>query len=339
METAEYSEGAVGVETADLRKGDAFHVWAQWVRRRRISLSSGRQTVAQRYRKRFVLLIAVAGVLTSVLALDLGGRQLAITFLDVGQGDCIVIETPNGTAILVDGGSTSESKVGEYRIMPYLEWAGIDRLDYVVLTHLDEDHTNGVEELLEAGFPIGTVLISAAATDVDEVEELCTIVDENKLKMVEISRRDKIICGKVEIECMYPDGSSTPASENEASVVLRLSYGRYSCLLTGDIEGRGEAAMEDYLRETFPAGGSKVTLLKVAHHGSKYSTPESLLKASAPVAAVISCGVDNSYGHPHEELLGRLEDAGCEIYCTAECGAVLVRTDGVRWSIVGYRGE
>ena len=204
-------------------------------------------------------------------------------------------------------------------------------MDYLVLTHLDEDHINGALELMQSGFPVGTVLVSSATTDEDKVEEIYTISKEYGIEMVDMSANDKILCGKVEIECVYPDEKSTPESENEASVVLRLTYGKFSCLLTGDLEGGGEKTVEEYLRNV-----PGITLLKAAHHGSKYSTSESFLQVTQPVAAVISCGEDNSYGHPHQELLQRLEVAGCDIYITAECGAVMVKTDGVRWSIEGY---
>lgn len=345
METAEYTEEPVGAETSGSENEGTVNGLRAVVPRtmavqsRKSDLRNKSRRSGRKCGKRWAVLLITATVLSAVLALDLGGRQLSITFLDVGQGDCIVIETPNGTSIMVDGGSTSESRVGEYRIRPYLEWAGIDRLDYVIVTHLDEDHVNGVEELLEDGFPIGTVLISAATTDRGEVEELYTIVDKNRTEMVEISFGDRLLCGKVEIECVSPQREGIPASENEASVVLRLTYGDFSCLLTGDIEGKGEEILEEHLAVQSESSKSEVTLLKVAHHGSKYSTSESFLKLTDPVAAVISCGADNSYGHPHEELLGRLEDAGCDIYCTADCGAVLVKTDGKRWSIVGYRAD
>ena len=293
---------------------------------KRLTVETGKKTV-----RRWQQLLVISLLLTFVLSVNIGNKWLKIVFLDVGQGDCICIGTPNGTTIIVDAGSSSERKLYEYRLKPYLEWAGIDRLDYLVLTHLDEDHINGALELMQSGFPVGTVLVSSATTDEDKVEEIYTISKEYGIEMVDMSANDKILCGKVEIECVYPDEKSTPESENEASVVLRLTYGKFSCLLTGDLEGGGEKTVEEYLRNV-----PGITLLKAAHHGSKYSTSESFLQVTQPVAAVISCGEDNSYGHPHQELLQRLEVAGCDIYITAECGAVMVKTDGVRWSIEGY---
>ena len=281
--------------------------------------------------RRPLLLAAVSLILVLELWADVGGRWLKITFLDVGQGDCICIEAPNGTVIMVDSGSSSDRSLCEYRVKPYLEWAGIDKVDYLVLTHLDEDHISGALDLLESGFPVGTVLISAATTDEDEMDDICGISVDNGAEVVEITQKSKIICGKVEIECIYPASNSIPTSENEASVVLKLTYGSFSCLLTGDLEGSGERSVEEYLRNQ-----PDITVLKVAHHGSKYSTSASFLDVTRPTAAVISCGENNSYGHPHGELLDRLEAIDCDIYITARCGAVLVKTDGRRWRIEGF---
>lgn len=289
------------------------------------------QKALRRRRRRWSGLAVVSVLMVIVLCARIGRRWMDITFLDVGQGDCICIEAPNGTVIMVDAGSSSERRLYEYRLEPYLRWAGIDRLDYLVLTHLDEDHINGALELLQAGFPVGTVLLSAAATDDEKVEEVSTLLEEMDTQMVEISRENKIICGKVEITCISPTKDSRPGTENEASVVLRVDYGGFSCLLTGDAEGSGEKEAEEYLRTM-----TGITVLKAAHHGSKYSTSESFLDVVQPAAVVISCGENNSYGHPHEELLNRLEAADCDIYITAQCGAVTVKTDGKKWMIEGY---
>lgn len=290
-----------------------------------------KKTGRRQFIRRRVRLLTVFVLLAGVLSVRIGGRTLVVTFLDVGQGDCICIETPNHTTILVDGGSSSASQVGEYRIRPWLEWAGIDHLDYLVLTHMDEDHVNGAKELLYEGFPVGILVISAASTDEDKVEEIYNIAEENSIKVVELNEEDKIISNKVEIDCLHPMKNSRYGSENEASVVLLLSYENFSCLLTGDLEGEGEERVREYLEEE-----NGITLLKVAHHGSKYSTSEEFLEAAHPAAAVISCGRNNRYGHPHEELLDRLDDAGCRVYSTAESGAVTVETDGIRWRIRTY---
>lgn len=280
---------------------------------------------------RWLSLFAVSLSLIAVLMLGIGRNRLEMVFLDVGQGDCIFIRMPNGVTMMVDGGSTSEKSVGELRILPFLTWAGVRELDYLVMSHLDEDHISGLIELLESGFPVRYLLVSELTMEGNGVEEIGTIATKNGTKVVKISENDRIMCGKVEIKCIAPAETLLPGSENECSVVLELNYRNFSCLLTGDVEGKGEAAVEEYVQDR-----GTYTVLKVAHHGSKYSTSAEFLEAISPLAAVISCGKDNSYGHPHEELIDRLEAVDSEIYCTAECGAVLVSTNGIRWSIEGY---
>ncbi len=283
---------------------------------------------------RWASLFLISVSLAAILILGIGRNRLEMYFLDVGQGDCIFIRMPDGTTMMVDGGSTSEEAVGEYRILPFLAWAGVDEIDYVVMTHLDRDHTSGLLELLEAGFPIRYLLVSNLIMEGSEVEKLGEIASKNGTIMVRVGENNRIICGKVEIECIAPDENLIPESENECSVVLDLTYGKFTCLLTGDVEGDGENAVEEYVREH-----GTYTVLKVAHHGSKYSTSAEFLQSVRPLAAVISCGEGNVYGHPHGELIDRLEAVDCEIFCTAECGAVLVSTDGIHLSIEGYAAQ
>ena len=288
--------------------------------------------------KRWGLLIAVWCTLTLILTVKVNDRQLFITFLDVGQGDSIFLEAPNGTTILVDCGSSSEKQVSEYVAEPFLRWAGVDHLDYLVITHMDEDHMNGVDELVLSGVSVETLLVSAATTEWDKVEELCEKSDISISKVVRMSNKDVIKCGEVEIKCLFPERQmGVTDSENEASVVLQVEYGDFSCLLTGDLEGRGEKQLISALRENKKQGDPGITLLKVAHHGSQYSTSEELLSLLRPAAAVISCGERNPYGHPHKQLLERLNAVGTEIYSTPDCGAVLVKTDGKHWRIGGWK--
>jgi competence protein ComEC len=282
-------------------------------------------------RKRWCVLCVVSTLLATILLFGIGRNRLEIVFLDVGQGDGIFLRMPNGATMMVDGGSSSEEAVCEQVIYPSLKWAGVRKLDYLVMTHLDSDHMNGLVDLLESGFPVGCLLVSEVTMDEIEVEGVEKVALENNTKVVRIGSNDSIKFGKVEIGCVSPSALTAPQTENECSVVLELKYRRFSCLLTGDVEGKGERAVEEYVR-TRPA----YTLLKVAHHGSKYSTSEAFLAAVRPAAAVISCGEKNSYGHPHEELLDRLEAVGSDIYCTAECGAVMVNTNGIRWEIKGF---
>ena len=260
------------------------------------------------------------------------GSELKITFLDVGQGDCIYIENDNGDCYLVDGGSSSVSHVGKYRLLPFLKFQGAGILEAVFVTHPDEDHCNGIMELLEQGEAQGIRVKNLVLPDVSESvknEGYLTLVQaagKAKIPISYLSRGQRLENGRLILTCLHPEKGDRNTEPNEYSIVLKASYGNFSALLTGDIEGNGERELTESLTEE-PAGG-RVTVLKAAHHGSKYSTPEAFLESERPVYAVISCGKKNSYGHPHRELLERLENCGAEILITWESGAVSFCTDG-----------
>ena len=138
------------------------------------------------------------------------------------------------------------------------------------------------------------------------------------------------------MRCLHPDGDSARNDTNAASAVLCLSYGSFSMLLTGDVEGKGEEAL---LRRLKQEEIENLSVLKVAHHGSRYATGEAFLKYVSPRLAIVSAGQNNSYGHPHEELLARLSVCGADVMVTYETGAVIVRTDGERMRIKGFLGD
>lgn len=139
--------------------------------------------------------------------------------------------------------------------------------------------------------------------------------------------------GGVSMSCLHPAGNFSGEDTNAASAVLYLTYGRFSMLLTGDVEGTGEEKLLQSLREE---GIEALSVLKVAHHGSKYATQEALLNILSPKFAVISAGRKNAYGHPHKELLARLAECGAEIMVTYETGAVMVETDGETMRVKGF---
>lgn len=251
-------------------------------------------------------------------------RGLTVTFLDVGQGDCICIELPGGGAWLVDGGSSDVSGVGEYRIEPFLKSQGIATLEAVFLSHSDSDHTSGVVELLESG-RIEIEMLALPCAEQDSTEEgfgeILALAKQRDIPVLWLQAGMTWEHGGVEAVCFHPEDGSRYATTNAASEVLYITYGNFSMLLTGDVEGAGEEALLDNLQE---ADISDVTVLKVAHHGSKYSSDAALLEQLSPRLAVISCGEDNSYGHPHEETLDRLGEVGSVILTTPEHEAITV---------------
>ncbi|MDM8237253.1 DNA internalization-related competence protein ComEC/Rec2 [[Ruminococcus] torques] len=257
--------------------------------------------------------------------------------LDVGQGDCIYIRGEQGD-YLVDGGSSDVSSAGIYRIEPYLLANAVDTLDYVFATHGDEDHINGIRELLEnqdLGVRIRNLVLPSEEYLDEKLLQLAETARGNGTRTAVMRSGDTITeeNGKTELKCLGPAEGTKLEPGNEASLVLELTYGDFCMLLTGDVEGQGEESL--YKEGKLP----QCDVLKAAHHGSHDSTTAEFLKAVQPKAALISAGVDNRYGHPHEETLERLKEAGCSVYSTQENGTLTVRTDGQKVKLSGYVRE
>lgn len=257
------------------------------------------------------------------------GEGMQVTVLDVGQGDSIYIGSPT-LDCLVDGGSSDVSSPGEYRIMPYLLSRAVDKLDYVFVTHGDEDHINGIQELLsgqDMGVEVKNLVLPPERFIDEKLAGLASVAVQNGTEVLTMERGSSVTDPgdggrEAVITCLSPDSTDDIGSGNAASLVLEVSYGEFDMILTGDVEGAGEVSLMDsgLLKEC--------DVLKAAHHGSKNSGSEEFLEMVSPGVTVISAGRDNRYGHPHQETLDRLEDAGSKVYSTQERGAVTIWTDG-----------
>lgn len=264
-------------------------------------------------------------------------NEFDIHMVDVGQGDCIYVHTLDDRSFLIDGGSTDRKEVERYQILPFLKYQGTDRLEFVLVTHPDSDHMNGILEMLEDyetnGITIGTLLLPDIAEECQNENYLLLLqkAAEKGIPVHRISAGEKIRIGEVMLTCMHPQKKGSYNDTNAESVVLHLRYGQFTALFTGDLEGEGERQLLEELEK------QKVSLLKVAHHGSSGATSQEFLDRIAPSVAIISCGQDNSYGHPHAETLQRLENAGAGIYVTKSCGAITVKADRKgRFGVSGY---
>ena len=243
---------------------------------------------------------------------------LGITCLDVGQGDCTVLLLPDGTSCLVDGGSSNLSAAGEDRILPYLQYEGIRRVEMIFLTHPDEDHTNGIEEILtDLSVTVGGLAIPAATADDEGWEELLSLCAEEGVPVYYLQTGDVWRKGELILTCLHPEADYEAEDTNDASLVLLLEYRYFTGLLTGDIGTEEEDLLRDLLTD--------VDWLKVAHHGSRYSTGEEFLSLVLPEIATISCSATNTYGHPHADTMERLAEAGSAVFVTAEEGAIQLR--------------
>jgi competence protein ComEC len=256
-----------------------------------------------------------AGIFALYLALMHG---FFVTFLDVGQGDCIVVHSLAGHTYMIDGGSSDISKVGTYRIVPYLKSQGIRALDYVIVTHFDEDHYSGIQEMIESGYPMKNLIVFQNIDTEDEgYKIIAELAKRQGISILRFSREDQLQEGELSLTCLFPNKVYT-AEKNQESLVFLLKYKEFDCLLTGDLEKQGE---EDLCKYDLP----EVEILKVGHHGSKNASSEELLSKINPLYAVISCGLNNRYGHPHADTINRLKNQGSNILVTAECGAVMVK--------------
>ena len=252
-------------------------------------------------------------------------NKVDITMIDVGQGDGIYIRDVYGKNYLVDGGSTDIKNPGENRIIPFLLSKGVSTLDYCFVTHGDTDHKNGLEEIIQDQnntLKVKRLVLPDKKFWDKNLLSLYKIARENNVKVYIFKTKDVIKNRKFEIEIIAPSTDYKGPSGNEASLVFLLKYKNFKMLFTGDLEGEGERFVENYSEL------GKVNVLKVAHHGSGSTSSEKLLKKTMPSISIISCGINNRYGHPGKDTLNRLHAIGSDIYCTNKDGAIMISTNG-----------
>lgn len=248
-------------------------------------------------------------------------RGLEVWFLDVGQGDGILIWADDHS-ILVDGGSSSNRSVGARVLEPCLKSLGLSQLDILLVTHGDEDHKNGAEYLLRdcTWLQVETVLLPKGRETEDCYEELRAVGGE---RVRGFGAGDAWVCQRLSCRGLHPAREDVALDRNNASIVFLLEYEGCQMLFTGDVEEKGEGEIVkrygEFLRE------QDIGVLKVAHHGSKTSTKQSFLDCVCPSYAILSYGKGNRYGHPAEEILERLQKQRSVSISTAESGAICVR--------------
>jgi competence protein ComEC len=238
------------------------------------------------------------------------GNNMKISQLYIGQGDCCII-TLKDKVIMVDGGSSDKSNIYKYIIKPYLNYSGYTDVDFVFISHSDADHISGISEMLEAGSDAKIIL--PKLSDYSSFEENGIYGD---YKMTE---GDEFKAGELKFICLYPDSENCMESDNDTSLVLYMKYRDFSMLFMGDLSETYEGKVTEYANSI---GITSVDILKVGHHGSKTSSSEELLNYFSPETTVISCGIDNSYGHPTKEALERIQDSGADIFITSEVGQI-----------------
>lgn len=289
-----------------------------------VILFAGAIWILEKRRKRVCYLLFV---LMAVLFLNrTEPKAFSVTFLDVGQGDGIVIRDDAGVTMMCDGGSSSVSNIGKYRILPYLRYHGIEHLEYVFLSHMDMDHINGVKELMElksSGIQIKNLVLPAIENPDETYLEMERLAESQKIAVRKMQEGDRIGTRSVTITCLSPKKGETSQNKNETSMVLHVKYKSFDVMLMGDLEKEGEKQL--IRRGKLPQlleGGNKIEILKAGHHGSKGATSEELLDILKPQMAVLSYGKENRYGHPAPETMKRLEKANCPAVSTEKCGEI-----------------
>ncbi|HEX5965792.1 MAG TPA: DNA internalization-related competence protein ComEC/Rec2, partial [Pyrinomonadaceae bacterium] len=282
-----------------------------------------------------IQLTLIAIVIAHPLSAARTSGQLRVDFLDVGQGDSALITMPDGTTLLVDGGGRPrfrseatferESRsIGESVVSEYLWWRGLDRVDYVLATHADADHIDGLNDVVR-NFTVNTALVGRTPANDPEFAKFSQSLTNTYLQTVRSG--DVIRFGEVELHVLWPQAVGTDSS-NDDSVVLNLKFRERSILLTGDIEKKAEAALV--------APELRADVVKVPHHGSKTSSTAAFVSATNPRFAIISVGRDSMFGHPHAEVVERWKHGGAEVLTTGKCGTITVITDGTGLSVRGF---
>ena len=295
----------------------------------------------------FVSLAVIMFVLTTVHPVSsYQPGKLTLSFLDVGQGDSIFIRFPRGKTMLVDSGgritfvrdtenddpfAESGFSIGEAVVSRYLWSQGIDHLDYIVATHGDSDHIEGFTDVIK-NFRIGEAITGVVPSNDPEFNTFKQLLDRRSVPLQILTRGDHLQIDDVEIEAMSPEklANAPIQSENNHSLVLKLTYGERSILLTGDVEREAESQMLT-LGEKLHAD-----VLKVPHHGSRTSSIPPLLNAVHPTYAVISVGEYSRFGHPNIDVVERYQRAGIHLFQTGRNGTVTVATDGHTLDVSTY---
>lgn len=278
---------------------------------------------------KILLILGIAAAVAAMLLFWLfygALKNLEVDFLDVGQGDAILIKAPGGQNILVDGGpdKTVLKRLGEN--LPWWD----KQIDLMILTHAHDDHVTGLIDVLKR-YQVKKILYTGAVHNAPNYLSWLKIVRDKKIALIIIDKEQTINLGAgANLEILYPDESflgKTVDDLNQSSIIFRLVYGRNKFLLTGDA---GEPVEKKLLAQ---GAALSADLLKVGHHGSKYSSSQEFLEKVRPKTAVIEVGKNNDFGHPNLRIIKRLERLGVEIFRTDLNGTVKAVSDGVNIKI------
>lgn len=260
---------------------------------------------------------------TAVARADRQG-ELTVAFLDVGQGDAIYIEAPNGNQLLIDGGAGQQVLRTLGRVMPFWDRS----LDVVLSTHPDQDHVGGLPEVIER-MQVDSVVTTDNISDTGTYKAFEDVILKKNPQRILARAGTRIVLDRgVVLEILFPTQSVRGWETNTGSIVARLTYGEKSFLFTGD----SPIAIEKYLVGK-KGSALQSTVLKLGHHGSRTSSSQIFLATVDPDYAVVSAGKDNKYGHPHKEVNDLLSELKIPSLNTADRGTIIFKTDGIDVSV------
>ena len=270
-------------------------------------------------------IIILAGIFYTIYSKGNQSKLLKVAFLDVGQGDAIYIEAPNGKQMLVDGGPDDSVLAELAQVMPF----GDQSIDLVLATHTDADHIGGLSSVIEQ-YDVSHIIENGSSSSTRVFQNLENTIEKNNLERVIARRGTRIILDKefnIYFDILFPDRDVSNFTEsNDGSIVGKLVYGQESFLLTGDATKYTENLI--MRNETPDTLHSQV--LKLGHHGSHTSSTQLFLEKVNPEIAIISAGKNNRYGHPHKDVLNVLERLGIPYFATYQEGTIIFKTDGVK---------
>lgn len=282
--------------------------------------------VDKKYILFFVLLIIVVGTLCYSIYINRKPHEMTVAFLNVGQGDSIYIEAPNGVQMLIDGGRSSRVLTELSKVMPF----GDKSIDVVIGTHPDADHVGGLVDIL-SNYNVGQMIESGGVSSSQIYRSLESKIIAQKIPRtlgragmrIMLDERDGVY-----FDILYPDVVDVSSMEtNDGSIVGKLTYGVTSVMLTADSPIEKELHIVNKDPKILD-----VDVLKLGHHGSRTSSSTQYLKATSPKVAIISAGKGNSYGHPHKEVLGKLESLHIPYLATYISGTIFCKSDGLQIS-------
>ena len=284
----------------------------------------------KKYFKQIVLVVLLLAVLLFGHAVyrETPNNALIVAFLNIGQGDSAYVESPTHRKILIDGGPNASvlSEIG--KLMPWYD----HNIDALVISNSDVDHFGGFIDLIKR-YHVGLVVESGAVGGAPSYKTLEELIAQKKITRVLASRGDSLdIGGGVHLDFLFPDRDPSKMKTNDASFIAQLVYASTTVMFTGDAPN----ATEEYvlsLASSDKTGASslKSDILKAGHHGSRTSASESFVSAVAPKYGIISAGLDNSYGHPHQETLDLFDKLKIQTLITFKLGTIIFKSDGMIW--------